>query len=140
MSIEKHKYIASEFEINAIILSVEIDFSEWLTNEIGLRGWTWYKLATKAGLSTGTIYNIRDGVRGVGPDAATAIADALKLDPEYVMRVAGLLPPERNEPSATTQEIIQLVERIPARDQQHLLEIVRAYTRRYLPEQNHPPE
>jgi len=126
--------MSKERLINAIILSVESTFSEWLQSEIDLRGWSWNKLASEAHLSSGTIYNIRDQVRGVGPDSIKAIADALKLDPEYVMRVAGLLPPERGEPSAPIQEVIQLMERIPARDQQHLLEIVRAYCRRYQPE------
>jgi hypothetical protein len=51
-------------KIEAIILSVEINFSNWLQNEIDKRGWSWNKLAKRAGLSSGTIYNIRDGIRG----------------------------------------------------------------------------
>lgn len=115
-------------------------FGEWLAEELKIREMSQADLARISPLTRATISNLINGTRGPGPDAINALADSLKLDPEYVMRVAGLLPPERGEPSAATQEVIRLMEHIPARDQQHLLEIVRAYTRRYLPEQNHPPE
>ncbi len=78
--------------MNAIILSVEITFTEWLQSAIDERGWTWNKLAKKAGLSSGTIYNIRDGTRGVGEDSLQAIAKALNIPSEEVYRAAGILP------------------------------------------------
>ena len=73
-------------------LSVEISFSDWLQKAIDERGWSWNKLATKAGLSSGTIYNIRDGVRGVGEESLKAIAHALQEPVEKVYRAAGFLP------------------------------------------------
>ena len=115
-------------------------FSDWLVNELTIRNWSQSDLAKKSKLSKQSISQLVNEIRGPGPEAVTAIAEAMMLDPIYVMRVAGLLPQERSEPNSTIGEIIQLVERIPVREQQHLLEIVRAYTRRYLPEQNHPPE
>ncbi len=110
--------------MNVIILSVEISFSEWLQREIDQRGWSWNKLAEMAGLSSGTIYNIRDGIRGVGEASVTAIARALRLPTDEVFRAAGLLPPDR-EIDAVEQEILHLYRLVPPDKQQQLLEYAR---------------
>ena len=107
-------------------------FGNWLANEIKLREMSQADLARSSKLTRAAISNLINGMRGPGPDAINAIAAALMLDPKYVMQVAGLLPPEKGKPNQTIQEIIQLAERIPAPEQHHLLEIVRAYTKRYI--------
>ena len=51
-------------------------------------------LARITGLSTGAISNLINQVRSPSPEALNKISKALKLSPENVFRVAGLLPPE----------------------------------------------
>ena len=107
-------------------------FSDWLKNELNIRGMSQADLARATGFSKQFISQLINETRKPSNDACKAIADVLMLDTQYVFRIAKILPPTRNEASPVVQEIIQLVERIPAPDQQHLLQIVRAYTQRYL--------
>jgi transcriptional regulator with XRE-family HTH domain len=109
MSIGKDKIITTESKQNVIMLSMEISFSEWLQQEIDLRGWSWNKLSVEAGLSSGTIYNIRDGVRGVGEDSLKSIAKALKLPPDQIFRRAGVLPPTKIDDDPLTEEAEYLI-------------------------------
>lgn len=131
MSIEKDINITTEIFQNVIILSVEIAFSEWLQLEIDKRGWTWNRLATNANLSSGTIYNIRDGTRGVGEDSLTAIAYALKLPPEEVFRAAKMLPAKPTIDPAD-EELLYLFDQLTEEEQEEVL----AYARMRLERQN----
>ena len=106
------------------MLSVETNFSNWLQAEIDRRGWSWNKLAERAGLSSETIYNIRDGVRGVGKASLEAIASALQLPVETVYQAAGFLPPEKNDPLA--DEAAHLVGLLPPDKKQVAISILRA--------------
>ena len=68
------------------------NFGMWLLKELDNRGMSQSELARNAGLSRGTLSNLISGTRGRGPDSIEAIARALKLPPEHVFRMAGLLP------------------------------------------------
>lgn len=109
MSIQKVCIITKERIINVKILSVEIQFSDWLQGEIDRRGWSWNKLAEMAGLSSGTIYNIRDGTRGVGKDSLEAIAQALRLPTDIVYRAAGFLTSSSDKSDPLASEAAHLV-------------------------------
>lgn len=124
MSIEKDIFITKEIYLSAIILSMEIDFSKWLQKEIDDRGWSWNKLAEMAGLSSGTIYNIRDGVRGVGQSSLESISRALRLPPETVFRAAGFLPPAPDT-SESQEELLHLFSQLPPGEQKEMLELLR---------------
>jgi transcriptional regulator with XRE-family HTH domain len=103
---------------------MEIAFGEWLQVEIDKRGWSWNKLATTAKLSSGTIYNIRDGSRGVGEDSLKAIAGALKLPIETVYRAAGFLPSSSLE-NIEKEELAFLFDQLPPEEQAEIIELLR---------------
>lgn len=110
--------------MGVIILSVEISFSEWLQKEIEKRGWSWNKLAENAGLSSGTIYNIRDGTRGVGESSLKAIAYALRLPVDQVFRVAGFLPSVTIS-DENVEELIFLYNQLSVDDKEEILELMK---------------
>lgn len=69
-------------------------FSEWLLQEMNKANLSQADLARITGLSTGAISNLINQVRSPSPEALNKIAKALKLAPENVFRIAGLLPQE----------------------------------------------
>ena len=69
-----------------------IDFSDWLFEELIKRGIKPAELARKAGLDKGIISRILNRERRPEPETLTSIARALRLPPEQIFRVAGLLP------------------------------------------------
>jgi len=71
------------------------DFTEWLTNELTVKGWDQAELSRRSGITTAHISRIMTGQRHPGSDALSGIARALRLPPEDVFRRAGLLPPKR---------------------------------------------
>lgn len=95
---------------------MEISFPEWLQREIDERGWSWNKLSDIAGLSSGTIYNIKDGTRGVGENSLSAIAKALKMPQEEVFRAAGLLKPKKSD--ARAERLLYQIEQLDEDDQE----------------------
>jgi transcriptional regulator with XRE-family HTH domain len=67
---------------------------EWLEKEIVKRNWKPADLARAAGIPDATLSRILNETRGAGPEACTAIANALNVSPAYVFQLAGLLPPD----------------------------------------------
>ena len=70
------------------------DFRDWLLQTLEEQGISQSELARRAGVSRAAISDIISGRRGIGKDAATSIARALKMSPEKVFRAAGILPPD----------------------------------------------
>jgi len=64
----------------------------WIRAQLDERGWRPADLARHAGLTNATLSRILNGTRQAGPEVCTAIANALGVPPEYVFRLAGLLP------------------------------------------------
>ena len=71
---------------------MEQRFSDWLTEVLEEKGWSYADLARKAGVTRGAIGNLVRGQRQPGPAILQAIAGALNLPPDNVYRAAGLLP------------------------------------------------
>lgn len=69
------------------------NFSEWLENQLKIRGWTQADLVKASRVTSAQISRILNGTRDPGPDVCNAIARALVIPPETVFRAAGLLPP-----------------------------------------------
>jgi transcriptional regulator with XRE-family HTH domain len=90
----------------------EIDFPQWLINQMDRKGITQADLSKLSGLSTAAISLILSSSRGAGTDACLAIAKALKLPPETVFRAAGLLPPAVKI-DARKEMILHLAEQLP---------------------------
>jgi transcriptional regulator with XRE-family HTH domain len=82
-------------------------FTPWLLTELNNRSWRPADLARRAGLATGSLSNILNGNRRVGPEMCKAIAQALGEPPEKVFRLAGLLPPL---PAAEDERLYELIE------------------------------
>lgn len=78
------------------MLSME-NFGEWLLRELKKRELSQSDLSKISGLSRGTLSNLINGTRGIGPDSLLAIAKALKLPPTQVFEAAGILPPKAGE-------------------------------------------
>jgi transcriptional regulator with XRE-family HTH domain len=68
-------------------------FVAWLEREMGDRRWTSADLARAAGVYTATVTRIRNGDRQPGADFCRGVARAFELPPDWVFRLAGLLPP-----------------------------------------------
>jgi transcriptional regulator with XRE-family HTH domain len=96
-------------------------FSEWLRLELGKRTWSQAELARRSGISAAQITRILSGERGIGEEALSAIASALRLPTEEVYRAAGLLPTkaEADEITERAQHIISTY-RLPETRQQAL--------------------
>ncbi len=83
-------------------------FGEWLINEMKIRGMSQAALARSSKLTTGAISHLISGNRQPGPDACNAIADAFNYPPDYVFRVAGLLPELEDDDPPGLEELEHL--------------------------------
>ena len=101
-----------EMEYCDKILSMENNFGNWLLDELKLHKMNQSELARLAGLGSGTISNIMNGEKRVGPDTATAIAHVLRLPPDLVFEKAGILPPKPGNLSEEQQQVIHLVTQV----------------------------
>jgi transcriptional regulator with XRE-family HTH domain len=64
----------------------------WLSNEINERGWSIREVSRRAGISHTTVAQILSGHRAASAAACIALARALRVPSEDVLRRAGLLP------------------------------------------------
>jgi transcriptional regulator with XRE-family HTH domain len=88
------------------------DFTQWLSEQVEDRGWTFNELARRAGLSSGTVSKVMTQAVLPSWDFCAAVAGALGMRPESVLRQAGLLPqlPPR---VAEEQEAMALLRELP---------------------------
>ncbi len=68
-------------------------FSNWINEQLDQREWRPADLARVGNINTGLLSRIISGSRSAGPQTCIAIAQAFKLPPEQVFRIAGILPP-----------------------------------------------
>jgi transcriptional regulator with XRE-family HTH domain len=105
-----------------------IDFSQWLKNEMKIRGWRQADLARATGIDSSVFSRILNLEREPSPDTCRAIAKALVLPPEVVFRKAGFLPEKPYEPpeqSPDILEMIRLYNDLEDADQHEVLAIIR---------------
>ncbi len=101
------------------------DFIEWLKTEMKGRGWRPADLARAAGLHSGTFNRVFNQSRKAGPSVCVAIAQALEMDPVYVFRKAGLLPPApASVLNPNREEILQLLAQLSKEDQETVIRIL----------------
>ena len=87
--------------------------STWLSTVLSSRAWSMRELARRAGVSHTQIGNVINGQAAPSADFCIAIARALQVSPEPVLRRAGLLPslpPEVEE----EREILAILRRLHA--------------------------
>lgn len=90
-------------------------FGQWLLEELEKRDMNQSDLARASNITTAQISRIISGRRGVGEQALTAIAHALRLPPDMVFEKAGILPP-KPEMSPIKRKLLHLSEGLPESD------------------------
>jgi transcriptional regulator with XRE-family HTH domain len=76
----------------------KLNFIEWMEIQLEQKGWSRSDLARTSGISASHISRILNGEVSPSADYMVSIASALHVPPEEVFRVAGLLPPHREQP------------------------------------------
>lgn len=94
-------------------------FTSWLLNELGNRGWGNAELCARARINSGTLSNILGGNRKIGVDVARKIALALGHPEQEVFRRAGLMTEGRlTEGGRTLREVIEKTETLTTAERQ----------------------
>ena len=73
------------------------DLIPWILRELQERGWSQAELARRSGISAAGVSQILSEQRLPTPDFCIAIARALRIPPEDVLRRAGILPAVPND-------------------------------------------
>lgn len=117
------EFFSKETNIWCMMLSMETDFITWLTDRLDDRGWSNSELARRAGVVPSTISMTLSGQKQPGIDLCIGIAKAFDEQPEYVLRLAGLLPPI---PVKTQQEesLLHYFRQLPPGKQQAAIDAV----------------
>ncbi|GAB4506916.1 MAG: hypothetical protein Fur0017_31670 [Anaerolineales bacterium] len=104
---------------------MDIDFADWLLQEINKRNWSQADLANAAGLHRQVISTYVNRQR-IKPDSEvlTSIARALRLPPEVVFRRAGLLPPVSPD-TEYQEEFFHLLSQLSPQERQEILDLLR---------------
>lgn len=69
-----------------------LDFGQWIQKERANRNWSQSDLSRYSGLHRAVISKIESGTKPM-PETLVALAQAFKISPITIFRVAGLLPP-----------------------------------------------
>lgn len=105
-------------------------FSEWIEEQLNLRGWKPADLARAARVGQTTISNIINGNRNPGPDFCISIARALNVPTELVFRKAGILPPsleERRAADPKLDEAMLILEQLDEAQRETVLTMLRGF-------------
>jgi transcriptional regulator with XRE-family HTH domain len=106
------------------MLTMDNDFVTWLNRAIQDRGWTPAELSRRSGMHPATISLVIHRERQPGIEFCVGIARALGEQPEYVARLAGLLPPAPPSVQEET-ELIHRLRRASATDRDAVIRMVR---------------
>lgn len=111
--------------------------AEYLNREMRERRLSQHALAQGAGVATSTINRILAG-KPADPETLQGIALYLKIPPEYLYRLAGMLPQEEELRHEVVQLIEHLFAKLPQSDQEEILDIIRIKVERREREQGKP--
>jgi len=98
-------------------------FSDWLQNEMKMRGLSQSDLAHRAGVTRAAINRVLTETRGAGPDLCVGVARALGYQPDDVFRIAGLLPKGENARTALADQMLAIFDGLPPDVQEQLVYI-----------------
>jgi len=101
-----------------------VTFSEWLLGEMRIRGWSARELGKRAGMSNTAINDILNEYRKPTFKLCKAIARPLGMEPEDVMRKAGLLP-SWNAEDTKLKTIYRVMNELPSEAQDDLIRYAR---------------
>ena len=98
----------------------------WLTRELKVRQLSQRELARQSGVSQTRISQTLSGDIPVSAEFCIKVAPVLGVSPEYLLRLAEILPPESaDSENATTQEIIELLKNLTPEQQQETLNFIK---------------
>ena len=98
-----------------------MEFTNWLQEEMSIRGMSQADLARKTGLTTAGVSLMFTNKKAPRPETLRAIARAFDFPPEFVFRMAGLLPAE----SPTDEELVYLYDQLTPDEQSEIKAIIR---------------
>ena len=98
----------------------------WLVQELKVRQLSQRELARQSGVSQTRISQTLSGDIPLSADFCIKIAQALEISPEYLLRLAEILPPEvTSSEDATTQEITELLKHLTPEQRQETLNYIK---------------
>jgi len=87
--------------------------SDYLNEEIERRGWSKRELARRAGISSAQVTDVLNERANPGVEFCVKVGDALRVAPEKILRMAGLLPPLPGiDGDAAIAETVELMRRL----------------------------
>lgn len=98
-------------------------FVEWLQKEIELRGISQRELARRAGLGNATVARILNETRNPGLDFCHAVAHALHVPVEDVLRQAGLIEFNPDSETELTQALIDRLKYLTVAERKEIYEL-----------------
>lgn len=104
----------------------DITFSEWLYIALDKNNWKQADLSRVANIDSGFLSKVLSGERNPGNTFLTRAAEALGYPPEFVFRMAGILPPAR-EGDPTEEELLYLYDRLPEDRKHEIRDLIRYY-------------
>ncbi len=105
-------------------MTTKVAFGEWLSQELASRNMRPVDLAKISGVSKAVISRALSGDRLPAADTLVDIARGLKVPPEKILEVAGVLPPKPKAENET-QEFILLFQSLPPDKRKAVLEFLR---------------
>jgi len=113
-------------------------FADWLDSELKDRGWSRSEAARRGGISASAIDKVVNGYANPGLDFCNGIARAFRIQPEDVLRRAGLLPPAPPQ-SAQLTEALFLFRQLHPDAQDQVLAMLRGLVEYHTAQKDPPP-
>ena len=102
------------------------DFLPWLDTRLRDLDLNDQKLAIKAHIAPSVLSKARSGTQGIGWDAGVALARAINIPPEVMLRKLELLPmSSQGKHTALVDEILHIFPDLSEADQEEVLQIAR---------------
>ncbi len=98
-----------------------VEFGEWIQVEREKRSWSQSDLSRFSGLHRAVISKIESGTKPM-PETLSALAQAFKISPITIFRIAGLLPEGGDQ--STFEDWQFLLNQLPADEQEEVRKIV----------------
>lgn len=103
------------------------DLRNWLTLELDRRRLSIRELARQADISHALVSKVLAGKMPPSADFCLKVARALGESPDWLLRLAGLLPPAANVPDddPLVRELLEIVRRLSPEDRREILQFAR---------------
>lgn len=101
----------------------------YIERELSMRGWSVRELARRSELSAGGISDVMNDRANPGVEFCKGISRALGVAPEYVFRLAGILP-RRDKDAELTDEILHYFDQLEHTDKLRLITVAWSFTQR----------